>query len=138
MTENDLNEKLNSPAQSQLRKLVRDLPEDVPSMAWRSELNEKLRAMSDQPVARRTPWWMRFGFAGAATTAVVALIVIGPWRAQSAVPSGSLELAILLEHRDYAVLGEVSGTGLLPNEAVRATESSPNSFQWSEEDLYSL
>ena len=50
----DLDRQLAAPGQIEIARLVRELPEDMPSMAWRSDLNEKLRMEAGKIRRKRT------------------------------------------------------------------------------------
>lgn len=59
-------------------RLVQSLPDDMPNMAWRAQLSDRL-AQESQRVQRRQNWFrwvIRPGFAVAATTALVMVVAV--------------------------------------------------------------
>lgn len=60
---NAMDERLNSPEQEAIRRMVQAAPGDMPSMAWRAELNSKLQRHAKQARSR-----LVFSWASAAVT----------------------------------------------------------------------
>jgi hypothetical protein len=88
--------------------LVSGLPDEAPSLEWRSQLNEKLARCSKR---KRTVRYWRFGFGATAAMAVCAALVmmvrpdggsqpIAPNRAVENVPQETVEDAILSGHEE--------------------------------------
>ena len=87
--------------------LVNGLPDEAPSLEWRSQLNEKLVRGSKR---KRTLVYWRLGFGATAAMAVCAALVmmvnpggtdpIAPARAVENVPQETVEDAILSGHEE--------------------------------------
>jgi hypothetical protein len=99
--------------------LVKAVPEDVPSMAWRSALNERLREESLQ-IERKRRWyawlpgrsWTGNGLA-VAMAAAIAFVVLIPRGGVGADGRATDFEAMLIEtHRVDASLAHVTGSGL--------------------------
>jgi hypothetical protein len=83
-----------------LSQMVADLPDDEPSIAWRSQLNDRLREMAPKPKAKRL--WLPIGLSSVAAAAAAVIIFMPKG---SAVPPtvandqvGSLEEAVVRGH----------------------------------------
>src|SRR5690349_17852521 len=76
-----IDELLDSEAQQIVMRTVKALPEDVPSMAWRGDLNERLIATAARTRARRRIWWVISPSFGLAAAAVICFTVFMPHRA---------------------------------------------------------
>lgn len=135
----DLDARLNSPGQKQIANIVRDLPEDTVSMAWRSALNEKLAPMAaKQERARRITWIWKpsLGLALAATLAVVMVMRIPDNRPASSKDSDALEAGLVAYHQDSTVAMDVAGPGSANPQPTEVTgQKEPG---WTEDDLSSL
>lgn len=102
--ENDLDKALMSPMQREMSRLVRELPEDVPSLSWRSDLNEKLR-MHASKVRRKkilTNWVLRpaLGLGLASAAAVFMLSASSPKTAAKADRGADVADAIVRTYSD--------------------------------------
>ncbi len=87
--------------QEPVANLVAHLPEDAPSLAWRSELNQRL---AHTKVKRRQFSLFRWGSGAlAAAAAVTALVVVVSNTAPKPAAKGSVEEVILSAHRDEGV-----------------------------------
>jgi hypothetical protein len=142
-----MDERLQSASQQAMRSVVKALPDDTLSMAWRSGLNERLVAESAQRQRRqRISWFLRpalgFGLAGA--LAMVAFFhsstqtsKVQPLARNS---SGRLEAALVNTHSQVTLAMDVAGVGVTPAEASYGSSDVPQSIAtgWSEEDLDSL
>lgn len=149
MNYDPMDEKLEGASQQAIRSVVKGLPEDTLSMAWRSSLNEKILAEAAvKPKRRSVSWFLRpaLGLGLACTLAVVVL-----FRGHGVSPSSSLpadteglEAALVNVHQQATLASDVAGVGLSPVEMVAysSPSSSSNSRsampQWSEADLDSL
>jgi hypothetical protein len=133
-----MDERLNSAGQMAIRQVVKALPEEMPSLAWRSALNERLAASTAARHARRRRWL--FGgssFAGLALAAGLALVVFMPRHVEpSAGPSttpvasrggsqsGPLLDELLASHNDSVTSQDVVGAGLTSQEVQSAEDDS--------------
>jgi hypothetical protein len=122
MTEKELDLRLESETQLQIRQAVRAMPEDTVSMSWRSELNEKLVAgIQAKQKKRRFAWILSpalgLGLAGALAvvmmTKTTSTVVDQPMSHQSA-----LEESLVATHQDALRYTDVTGVGLNPDEVV--------------------
>lgn len=86
---------LDSKLSVQSGSVMLELPEESVSLAWRSQLNERLIAM--QPKAKRRPWL----FAGGLTATVAgSMLMLTLMRTPTVtvVPTGSIESDIVASH----------------------------------------
>lgn len=131
----EIDERLAS--QSAIRQIVNSLPGDEPSLAWRSQLNERLRAL---PVKARKRWWElawkpTVGL-GLATAFAFALLMRPTQPGPTLTPeSGSIVAdAIFDAHRGTVArheLGAVAGEALQSDTAAVPVE-------WDDVDLNTL
>ncbi|MFZ4507493.1 MAG: hypothetical protein ACOYON_07330 [Fimbriimonas sp.] len=94
-----MDEALGGTGQQSVRSWVQSIPEDVPSMAWRSELNEKLLAMATQNAKKSWQslvWRPALGLVMAG--ALAAILLIHPNSAATPKES-SLEAHLLEQYR---------------------------------------
>ena len=136
-----LDERLQTPAQMALRQVVKALPEDMPSLAWRSVLNERLVAATAARRARQRRWL--FGgssFAGLALAAGLAFVVFLPKHpvepaanpnsgnvvrnSNNPVTAPSLEDQLLASHNDSVTSQDVVGAGLTSQEVQSSDDDS--------------
>jgi len=139
MKEADLDALLAAPDQNQMRLLVQSLTDEIPSLAWRSDLNEKIRAQkSTRPRAGwRWMWRPSLGFAMAAALAVVMYVRFAPER--TVTHDGTVEAAMMLSHQDLTEAADVSGPGLSMQEAMSPdTTSTSEPNDWDQQDVASL
>ncbi|MCW5937381.1 MAG: hypothetical protein KIT11_08760 [Fimbriimonadaceae bacterium] len=98
-------------AQRSLSSLIAKLPEDEPSLAWRSALNEKLAHMAPKP--KRTRWTLAFQGLAAATAVAGAFLLfamvnpakpnvepVGAVKGSVTKPGESIEEALISAHED--------------------------------------
>lgn len=136
MNERELDEKL---AQTQsIAGVVRSLPEETLSMAWRSSLNERvLVEAAKRQRSRHIAWIWRpaVGLALASSLAMAILWKSAPIEHRQPV-SVSIEASLLDLHRESVVASEVAGQG-----SVGTVEEAPKvefTNPWTEDDLNSL
>lgn len=124
---NSMDDKLNQPSQQAMRKIVRELPDDSLSLAWRAQLNAKL--MEVQPV--KTPWyvfsWRPMAAFGLASLLLGAMIV--PKMLPSA--NGSLEESLGRFHQSILVEDGLGSMGIAANQPVTRADGE----SWQESDL---
>lgn len=144
-----IDEKLQSTGQQAMRSVMKSMPDDMVSMAWRSSLNERLIAE-----AAKTKKPNRFLILLRPALGLgLACMLAGVWFINSAhiggtpratrvaVSSGHLESALVSLHEQSEIGSEVAGVGLNPVETV--SYSNPlavghHTSDWSQEDLDSL
>ena len=105
--------------------LIHSLPEETPSMAWRSSLNERLRAEAKTVQAKRkTRLWtfstLGTGFAAASVVALALLSAPLPVSNPSNPISGPVaasEVDLLALHGEASATADVSATGPIAYES---------------------
>lgn len=134
-----LDARLDAPEGRTVQSWVGNLPEEEPSLAWRSALNERLREMKPKPGLRRRLLYPGFGLAAAAALAVVF------WTAQLSndeppAIGPTLEAALVSTHRDSVRAAELAGAGMAPHDLATLHKSSPEEpqFEWNELDVETL
>jgi hypothetical protein len=121
----DLDQLLNAEAQQGVAKLVRDLKDEEPDMAWRAALSSKIMEQSVAVQRRRKFNIFLKPASGLALASCLALaVVVSTQRPQTvpsnpapAVASASIEKLIIDEHQNVAYATDVSGVGLAQPEA---------------------
>lgn len=110
----ELDELLESPAQRATSKLVSELPDETVSLAWRSQLNEKLIAMAEKPKPR--PFWAiawkpAAGLAIASALALVVVLQMSPTQrpSEASLPSDNSSV-ILTAHTEGSTWAELGTT----------------------------
>lgn len=126
----NIDEKLSRPDQEMVRASVKALPEEMPSMAWRSQLNEKILQTAKKQRSRQRLWWIftpSIGFAAAAALTFVMLfhppvkhVTLPP--AQPPVAS-SLEDSLVGIAADSTVSDDVTGSGMHLRDVSSADDS---------------
>ncbi|MBV6458876.1 MAG: hypothetical protein HONBIEJF_02015 [Fimbriimonadaceae bacterium] len=120
-------------------EVVKALPEDVPSMAWRSTLNERLRdaATPNRKPRRLLAWLSGASLAGAAA---LAIFIVNRPEAIGDKPNLSgesgLEAAIIAAHEESVGAYEVTTAGM----SLRPTrdEGLDEDVDWNANDLGTL
>lgn len=115
-----LDSQLESAGQQAIRKIVEGLPDDTLSMAWRSQLNERLLAASTVRRPRFRLSWIAMPAAGAAVAYALAVAVFlhAPGTAlPQAQPSHNyaVEAGLLDAYRQESVTHEIEGAGPDPS-----------------------
>jgi len=116
---------LGAEAQQDVRSVVAGLSEDMPSMAWRAQLNERLLQMA--PPVRRSPWvavWrpaLGLGLAG-----VLAVTLVNPRPTTIRTESASLEASLVQLH-------EQSSWGI--DFGSEEVSPAPAGNTWTESDI---
>lgn len=102
----DIDEKLNCASQLKIKEVVKSLPEEELSLAWRSELNEKLLAIQ-APV--RKAWWkaMWVPSSGLALAAAIASVMFFAPKPTDKVSSESVASLMLEAHEEGRVLADL-------------------------------
>ena len=119
---------------SWIRDMVGSLPEDVPSMTWRSDLNERIRAEVVRLRRRRT---LRFVLAPSLTCALSACVALVVWVGNSSpvLPhhQDGIEAALVATHQQGVT--QVADAGLTFTETESYADSIPNRETWTDSDL---
>jgi hypothetical protein len=139
LTEAELDARLNSAEQLWIAKSVASLPEEQVSMAWRSQLNEKLRASAPVKKARRV-WQVLVpatAFASCLVLGVTIFLSRETVQSPTAVESGAVEAAIVASYREHSSSRDVGGVGLHLEELDNTTDESVEPL-FSEADLGAL
>lgn len=123
-----------------LADAVKSLPEDTLSLAWRSELNERLfaEAAAGRRSSRRL--WVWRPALGLALAGALALAIYLPGANEANRPSptlgrSSVESQMANAHVDAVNALYVAGHGLAAYEATPTAEAAPNVVRWDESDL---
>lgn len=126
-------------AQDPLRSTVAGLPDDEPSMAWRSALNERLLAATPKPRRTFLGRWMApaSGFAAGLAVAGLAWWMNTTGEPQALPPSGASFEAQLLQAHDHGAALVEFAPGSFDAPVARASQDEGD-FQWTEEDLKTL
>ncbi len=113
-----MNVDLESGAQRQAAEWVRDLSPEEPSLAWRSALNERVRAEAARRTRRRRTWLFASPFAGLATATAFALLVFMPTKPAKAPASvGHVEANLVALYEESVRTDDIVGSGPRPWEA---------------------
>lgn len=132
----ELEESLNSRAQASIRKVVNSLPQDAPSLRWRSSLNERL--LSLEPIKRKLTT-AAIAFRTLAGATLVCALGVGFVLLQHRPNTGptskmadgkALAAALISEHRDSVESSEIAGPGVSvedPDGANAMADSNPDS-----------
>lgn len=121
-----------------VRRWVRSLPEDEPSLAWRSGLNERL--LAQRPAARR-PWFLHPAWSVAAAGVLAVVFWATRMQPVQGTASGvSLEAALVSTHRDSVRASEIAGVGMAPHDLATLHKPAPAAarFDWNEMDMETL
>lgn len=135
---------LATSAQIAMRDVVRALPEESLSMAWRSGLNEALLAEGAKRQRRRRFLWLFRPAAGLAMAGALAAVfvirtstVVDPAPKPTTTPS--LEAELLSAHNQVSQYADVAGSGVRPTDAAYASrDRTSDDWDWTEVDIESL
>jgi hypothetical protein len=113
--------KLSSSSQMAIQEIVRGLPEDSLSMAWRSQLNERLRAEAVVARPKRRFTWFALPAVGLSAAAAFAFIAVFHTPTQTepsfvATHSGSaMAVGLFDTYRQESMTHEITGSGPDPS-----------------------
>ena len=136
-----IDEKLSSVGQQAIKGMVKSLPEDTLSMAWRSSLNEKLlEAAAKKRKKQRLVWVLRPALGLSLACALAVVVMFQPLGHKSMpVPDRGLESAIMSDHHNSVLLNEVSSAGLNANEVTsEVNPEDPDDGLWNDSDVQGL
>lgn len=124
-------------ASNSVRGLMAQLPEESPSMQWRSELNEKLLALQPAP-AKRFVWWKFTAPVAIAAAAMAGTIFLRHPAANLAPiqPNANVESMLIASHLETEAAMDVSSVDPGTPKAEAAKEQEEQS--WSPHDLDSF
>lgn len=122
---------------SHLRSSVQGLPEDLPSMAWRSGLNESLKQLSQRSKPKSRLGWRWISASAVSLVGAGALLFmlmkphVGP---PPSGPNSSVEAALVASHIE-SVSAIESGAAITPRPTANSLDgNSP----WNEADIEAL
>lgn len=137
-----LDQQLVSERQVRISELVREMPDEEPQLAWRSELSARLYATAARrSKGQRLSWLLRpaLGVGAAAALAVVFML-----RSDNAAvvkefesPPPSIEQQILSAHQEASQTGQIWSTMREDRTRVAATPV-VQEYQWDDLDLGTL
>lgn len=120
-------ERLTTPGQLAVRAVVHSISDEEPSMAWRSELNEKLRQVEATQRRRRSliNWTLKpaigLGFAG-----ILAVVVLWtPGRTVAPSQKTNFEGILVNEHRRSADIAQLSAIDSFAIDGVNEATDGP-------------
>ncbi len=121
---------------SQVREWVQGLPDEMPSLAWRSGLNEALQNLSQvQRPKRRLRWaWISASAMSLVGAGALLFVLVRPHAEPSTDPSSSIEAAIVASHME-SVSALESGAPLTLRPTAAASRQSTS---WNEADIEAL
>ncbi len=104
----------NDPIHGRIRETLQALPQDAPSLEWRSRLNERLGREKRQPAKRFA--WSRLGWAlsAAACTIVIATVLVLQRIPGAEEPQPVISASQLMEWHE-----EATGAAALPEDGAR-------------------
>jgi hypothetical protein len=118
---------LASEAQQMVMRTVRAMPEDVPSMAWRGALNERLAERAAHVRSRRRLWWVVSPSFGVLAAVAICFAVFMPSHQPiqatpdvHSVSSPTLEDQLFASHSDSVTTQDVVGSGLNSQEVQQS------------------
>lgn len=101
----ELDRALDAQEAQGVKRLVAELEEDVPSLAWRSALNEQLAKQTPASKQSKRSWLGRWGWTGLALAGALAVVAIVPLvRKTSAAgdlaPKAPIEATLVAAHQE--------------------------------------
>lgn len=137
MSESELDAELASTVSLNVAQLVRALPDEAPSMVWRSELNASIQAAAANRT-RLNRIWIWKPMAGLALCGVLAFAFIlrQPTAIPSTVVESGIEQALVRNHVESFSSMDLAGVGVTNTEAKEsASRAVPD--EWEQEDITS-
>ena len=122
----------------QVREIIQEMPEDVLSLTWRSQLNEKILVESARIQRRRKlSWWSRPA-ASLVLAGGLALVFLvrAPMMNARVADAPSIESTLLNVHRESQV--SVTDVSLTSSEADEYGVTIPHPDGWTESDLVGI
>lgn len=138
-SEVELDIALRSKPQTRIASMVKSLPCEEPSMAWRSRLNEGIVRQRGRIQVQNKLKWMFAPVAGLGLAGLFAVLILTPQRLlMPGAKSVAIERSILDDHRDAVISRAVAGRGLVAQEARPTDRSGWNKDSWEESDIEAL
>lgn len=126
--------RLNEPGQLWVRETVRALPEETPSLAWRSNLNAAIAEQAQRQRKARLFGWVWKPSAGIALASCLALLVIAQMpKPQAPESKADIESAIVNSYLHSKTSWELTGDGVTTSEAQDVSGSKEP--DWFREDV---
>jgi hypothetical protein len=113
-----IDELLQHPSQQAARNLVRSIPDETVSMAWRSQLNERLMQQAPAKPVRRSWLWKPALALGVAGALAMGVLLRAPVPNTSPNEPQDFAHTFVATHAQTLSYTEVAGAGLPPHEAV--------------------
>lgn len=133
MTEKELDAALEESGQSRIQSLVRGLPEETLSLAWRSELNRRLLAADARRRRLVRLGWIWKPAAGLAAAFALSLAYVSRLPMER-VQGPEVERALVNNYIETAATRDVAADGVTSAEAKEQAASVP-SFDLEPEDV---
>lgn len=141
MKEQDLDRMLESDGGLQIRQVVQSMPDEQVSMAWRSQLNERLTTVVVAKQRKRRFTWILSPALGLSLAGALAMIVMTKTPTQmdtAGVGAGTkLEESLVASYQDSLRYSDITGVGLNTDEVV-SKRSSQAVYDYNEVDFGSL
>ncbi|HTQ09673.1 MAG TPA: hypothetical protein VMI31_06340 [Fimbriimonadaceae bacterium] len=135
MDEREVDMRLAAPGQIQVREAVQALPEETVSLAWRSELNVRLRQTAARKRRLDLYGWIWKPTAGLAVAGALAVALFVHPGVGGSAGNGALERGLVNQYIETTTAREIAADGMTPNEAKDSSDSSSNPFDWDQEDV---
>jgi len=137
-----MDQRLESPESQKVARAVGNLPNDEPSLAWRSQLNAKLTAASakqKKKVVRFRIWSYSTGVSLSAIACAVLFFAILPGKLTSSKPASeeTIEGQMLAAHNSAARSADIAGEGFSSLDDAE-TVLERDADEWKKEDLEAL
>ncbi len=131
---------LEQPAQQALARMVAALPQEEPSLAWRSAVSERVFAAAKANARKRRIAWTLRPALGLGLGAAMALAFISTQMQvlDPPVASASVEEQILSAHRESVQVESFWGGVRTGEEAIAVSAPAVQEYQWDETDLGTL
>lgn len=136
-----MNKILDSDASRAVQVIVRSMPDDTPSMAWRSSLNERLLSLG--PVKKRLSAFgiaLRAGVGATALAAIfVAVLLIhkgnGSTHEAERADGKALAASLISEYHESVDSSEIAGSGVSVGEQERGSSAEDDNLDTDSDTL---
>lgn len=130
---------LASESQRQAARLVELMPDETVSLAWRSDLIEKLRDRQVKQRRRESVFWvLRPASAVAVAAAVFGVYLVGKPGQVAIVERPNIEVYMVEAHKQTETVSLVAASGIGALDAPRNGVSNSMTVDWEEVDLGAL
>ncbi|MBN9501201.1 MAG: hypothetical protein BGO01_14300 [Armatimonadetes bacterium 55-13] len=126
LTEQELDKRLDSAGQQQVRTMLQAMPEEPLSLSWRSELNQVLAAKRDSKIRRRRIAWFLSPALGLGVAGALAVVTMfkTPEVRTSQISGDTIEAQLVASHRNSIRIADVTGVGLNSYEVIEGKNTS--------------